>query len=336
MSVTLEEIARQAGVHPATVSRVLHGGVSYKRPTFAKRAEAIRSIAARLGYQANAAARAVATQRFGAIGLLQHLDGARSFLPQEMLAGIEFAAGARGQAVVLARCGDPAVAPDDGPPVGLRNRTVDGLLVNINLGADARLARMLQRLHVPSVWLNDARSHDTVAPDDEGAGQALAAHLIARGARHVVYVGVGVNPDFVHYSKVDRPQGCQTACAASGTPYHELLGDAGITALAATLRDLRRAGSGPIAVITYSEYELHTILATLFIDLGLRPGVDLLVGTFLEPFAQRTLLSAAMVAPRRDLGEAAVAMLLAKIEAPKRRFPRVVLPWQLWSDQRLK
>ena len=67
---TLAEIAREAGVSPATVSNVLNGRNKENWGSSARRADEIRAVAQRMGYRPNAAARATATGRFGAVALL--------------------------------------------------------------------------------------------------------------------------------------------------------------------------------------------------------------------------------------------------------------------------
>ncbi|MGW8374334.1 LacI family DNA-binding transcriptional regulator [Streptomyces sp. ODS28] len=61
----ISDVARAAGVSPATVSRVFNGG----RVT-AERAERVRAAAAELGFSPNRVARSLRTQRASVIGLL--------------------------------------------------------------------------------------------------------------------------------------------------------------------------------------------------------------------------------------------------------------------------
>lgn len=61
--VTIADVASAAGVDKATVSRALRGDGRISRPT----AEKVRQAAADLGYQADAAARALTGQRSGLV-----------------------------------------------------------------------------------------------------------------------------------------------------------------------------------------------------------------------------------------------------------------------------
>ena len=64
--LTLEDIARMAGVSPSTVSRVLNNLVG----TRSKAREQVLKVLAETGFQPNAAARSLASQRSHVIGLL--------------------------------------------------------------------------------------------------------------------------------------------------------------------------------------------------------------------------------------------------------------------------
>lgn len=64
--VTISDVAREAGVSIATVSRVMQGRVSVS----AELAERVRSVAQRLGYRPNPVARGLATGETGMVGVL--------------------------------------------------------------------------------------------------------------------------------------------------------------------------------------------------------------------------------------------------------------------------
>ena len=64
--VTLEDVARVAGVSRATVSRVVRGDVQVRRDKVAKVEQAVRE----LGYVPNNAARSLASRQTGAVALI--------------------------------------------------------------------------------------------------------------------------------------------------------------------------------------------------------------------------------------------------------------------------
>ena len=64
--ITIYEVAKEAGVSLATVSRVINGADVVKEPTKIKVEEAIK----KLGYKPNAIAQGLALQRSTTIGLI--------------------------------------------------------------------------------------------------------------------------------------------------------------------------------------------------------------------------------------------------------------------------
>ena len=70
MSVTIYEIAKQAGVSSSTVARVLRGDVKETQERSLKNADRIRKIADELGYRPNRLARAFSRGKTYGIGLL--------------------------------------------------------------------------------------------------------------------------------------------------------------------------------------------------------------------------------------------------------------------------
>ena len=70
MSVTIYDIAREAGVSSSTVARVLRGATKGDRKDSAERAAHIRQIAHQLGYRPNLRARAFSERRTKGVGLL--------------------------------------------------------------------------------------------------------------------------------------------------------------------------------------------------------------------------------------------------------------------------
>src|SRR6185436_8026187 len=66
MNATIKDVAREAGVSVATVSRVLND----KGPIRPETRQRIQEVAARLGYAPDAAARSLSTRKTGTVGVL--------------------------------------------------------------------------------------------------------------------------------------------------------------------------------------------------------------------------------------------------------------------------
>lgn len=95
-AVKLSDVARAAGVSPATASRVLNGSV---RVPAAEIAERVRAAAASLGYIPNAQAQALARSSSGLLGLVVH-DIADPYF-SSIARGVQAAARERGKTLLL-------------------------------------------------------------------------------------------------------------------------------------------------------------------------------------------------------------------------------------------
>jgi len=181
-NVTIADVARHAGVSPATVSRVMNGRFSGE-PEVAERVQASAQV---LAYAPSPLARSLALGRTQVVAFVVPDLANPAF--QSVLAGLSKTAAADGYRVLVA---DSAESPDDEGPlsVEIRRRT-DAIVLCAPRMPDEQLTALAGQLQ-PLVLIN--RSSPTVpAPSlaiDYRAGIfALAAHLHALGHRSLAYV----------------------------------------------------------------------------------------------------------------------------------------------------
>jgi len=214
-NLTIEEVARQAGVSRATVSRVVNGDARVSPAT----RERVQRVIAEHGYSPNAAARALARRRTQAIGLatdapMTELFGHPYFTL--LIQGIAEACERRGYGLVLT----PMVSHT---PEGLRNIRrghLDGVVVSTVAVGDAFLAR-LDDVGLPYalVGRHPARPEiPAVTADNVAGGRMAAEHLLHLGYRRIAAIsgtpGLG--------STLDRLEGYTQALSAAGiTPQEE-------------------------------------------------------------------------------------------------------------------
>lgn len=119
-SVTIRDVARKAGVSPATVSRYINGSV----PVSTEVAERIQAVMQELKYVPHAAARQLATQKAHAVGLL--LTDLRNEFFSPLISGIESIVRQKGYNLLVAShlTGNRVDAPI---PIGPHNS--DGIIV---------------------------------------------------------------------------------------------------------------------------------------------------------------------------------------------------------------
>ncbi|MEW6046993.1 MAG: LacI family DNA-binding transcriptional regulator [Bacillota bacterium] len=146
--ITLDDVAKAAGVSKATVSRVINGK-SCVRPHVRERVlKAVR----KMDYHPNAVARALATRRTGQAGLLLALPSSMPGYGLGLIQGVE-AVLRREQMHLVLNVMDTQSAQWD-PPSTVSQRQVDGLIV----GGDLRGASWLKSLSadaMPVVVLGD-------------------------------------------------------------------------------------------------------------------------------------------------------------------------------------
>lgn len=167
-AVTLDDVAREAGVSPATVSRVLN------RPETVRTAlrEAVRGAVDRLGYTPHGAARALASRRSQTIGaIVPTVDNA---IFARCLDALQRRLDAAGYVLLLATTEyDPA--RETAEVQALLERGVDGILLVGGERDPAIYARLAAR-RVPFV---------TTWVYDPGAGRPCIGFDNRRAARHV-------------------------------------------------------------------------------------------------------------------------------------------------------
>ncbi len=302
---TAKDVARQAGVDPSTVSRVLNRPSSrhrYDEVTIQR----IRAAARRLGYVPSRTAQALRTGKTLLLALLVS-DISNPFFA-ELAAGIERRVRARGYRLLVCNT-DESAAVQAGHLQELLSRGVDGVIVSPSGSEGLRpvmeagvplvsIDRRLPGLHVPHVGLDDVR-----------AGQMLGEHL-----REVGYRQLGVvAPATKHDSSIRlRLQGLRQGLGQGGRVawVADILHLAPLREAAAAVRDKLQT-SRPEAVVGLN---LLSSLATLEAVGQLRldvPGQIGLAGIddfAAAPFLQSPLTVVAQ--PIDAIAEETVAILL--------------------------
>jgi LacI family transcriptional regulator len=207
--VTMRDIARQAGVHMSTVSRVLNQPAltSSRTPTAVK----IRKIAEELGYEPDQGAASLRSGRTRTIGVVM-----------TRLSDVVVAAVYEAIERTLSKSGFQAllVGADDEPDAQRRKadlllgRRVDGLLLGASR-LDEPFLEQLRRREVPYVLvLRSSADHPSVTLDDELGGFLAGRHLIEQGHRRV-----GLVAGSQHTSTGrERQRGFLRAFAEAGIP----------------------------------------------------------------------------------------------------------------------
>jgi LacI family transcriptional regulator/LacI family repressor for deo operon, udp, cdd, tsx, nupC, and nupG len=212
MAITIKDIARQAGVTHATVSRALHASPLISSET----SERIRKIAAELGYQPSAAARSLKTNRSQAVGvILSHI--ADPFF-SEILQGIDDIAQQHGYSLFIA-ASQRSPARERAIVKTMREHRVDGVII-CSTPFSAEQSRLLLSYDIPIVVINNQSAEDyrySIYHDDLAGSQAVTQHLIDLGHQRIAYLGNA----FSGRTNQERLSGFQAQMQAAGLPLPE-------------------------------------------------------------------------------------------------------------------
>ena len=209
-SVTIRDVAREAGVSVATISRYINQTARVSDDVAQRIEQAITS----LHYVPHAAARHLATKKTRVIGLLltnMHND---FFAP--LVSGIESVVREQGFNLLVAthRADMPAMAPFS---VGAHN--TDGLIVFADSLSDQHLAD-LRRDGFPLILTHRSSPPDlhipSVTVENKDASRRLVEHLIqVHNRRRIMFARGPAHQDDSHWREV----GYREALAANGLEY---------------------------------------------------------------------------------------------------------------------
>lgn len=322
--VKIKDVARAAGVSPATVSRVLNGTGKVS----ADRAERVRAVVAKLGYQPFSPARALRRQATDVWAVIV-ADIENPFFTL-IVRGIEDEAHRRGFRVMLCNSDEDLQKEAAYIDVALAER-MGGVVIAVASARQSRLAPLLER-GVPVVAIDRRPAGydvDCVLVDNRlGAAQATA-HLIEAGARRIACI---TGPRRVSTAN-ERLAGYEQALRAAGRPLEPAL----------VVREDFKPGGGYDAIqrlcagpdrpdAVFVANNLMTVGALRALrDLGLRVPQDVRVVGFDDaPWAALVQPPLTVVSqPAYEIGRIAAELLAEAREDPDRARRQVLLAPEL-------
>jgi len=180
---TIRQVAKAAGVSPATVSRALHGTRPVRPELRARALEA----ADRLNYRANRVAQALRTRSTGTVGMVVP-NVANPFFPV-VIQAVEKELRRHGVHLLLCDSGDD-VREEAELVRSLLDHRIDGILISpcdrLSSRAAVRLAASTVAVTQIDRWALPGTSY--VGVDQEAAMTEVIEHLIAEGCRRFAYV----------------------------------------------------------------------------------------------------------------------------------------------------
>jgi LacI family transcriptional regulator len=308
--MTITDVAREARVSVASVSRVVNGHANVLPET----RQRITEVIDRLRYVPHTAARSLATRRTHIIGVL--LPDLYGGFFSELIRGIDAAARELGLHLLLSSShGD---ATEMAAAIRAMRGRVEGLLVLAPQLDAAGLGEL--DAEVPTVFMNsrvDDGVSSSLSIDSYGGARAMVRHLVARGHRTIAHVTGPID----NFDSHERERGYRDELAASlprARP-RVIRGDFTETSGYAAGREL---GAGvklprPAAVFAANDVMAIGCLAAAG-ALGLGVPGDIAVAGFddipLAAYVRPTLTT--MRVPIVELGRGAVTRLAAAIAEP--------------------
>lgn len=307
--VTIKDVAREARVSVATVSRALNGGARVTPETRTR----IERAAARLRYVPLGAARSLVTRRTQAIGaLLPDLFG--EFF-SELIRGIDLAARAHGlHLLVSSSHGD---AGETAAALRAMQGRVDGLLI-MSPHVEPGFLRKHLSDSLPAVLVGSAsreRRCPRINTDDYGGACAMTGHLLAKGHRALAFIeGPAANFD----ARERRRGFAETVAGRRGVTASYLQGDYSEESGFRAGRALLAARKRPDAVFAANDMMAIGCLSA-FNEAGVNvPGEIALAGFDDIPMARYMHPPLTTVRVRiAELGHAALERLVGQIATPE-------------------
>ena len=323
--VTISDIAREAGVSKATVSRVINKDYSKaSEDTIAR----IESLVVKYNYRPSAVAQSLKTKKTKTIGVILS-DVSNPFF-SSLLQAVGRAGNAAGyNCYICDSSDDPEL--EETHIRSLIQRKIDGLLLNPVLSS-SNLYHELCHEHFPTVCLNrkpDDLDVSAVLMNNSSGTYMAAERLIKcrrKNVRLFIFTPEGRQP------RVERIMGYKNAMhmygyrslAMNGVCY--LPTDCGSETVAAVLHEMKQRGQLPDAVIG------GTSRITLMVygaarRLGLRIPEDIAVLGYNEdiwsPYLEPALTT--IYQPADDMGTVAMTHLLSLIADPVQRAETICL-----------
>lgn len=321
---TISDVARQASVSIATVSRVLNASPLVSRNTV----ERVQAAIQQLSFVPHATARGLASRKTRTLGLVLPVIGREYFAP--LLRGIEAEARQAGYHLLIETTETPRATR---PYLrGLGEHNTDGLIMFADSVEDKDLLR-LHKNGFPIVLLQQSPPEGTDIPvisiENKSSAQKIVAHLIETHHRRRIAFLQGQEG---HEDAIWREKGYRDALRRHDIPF-----DSSIVAYGGFEPDIARKAVAKLitdgiefdAIFTGDDDAATGVLAALH-HAGKRVPQDVAVVGFDDaPFSRYLTPSLTTVhAPTEQVGRTAVHQLLNIIRTEKAE-PLILLPTKL-------
>ncbi len=302
--VNIQEVAKEAGVSPSTVSRALNGfpGISEKTR------ERIVEIARKLNYRPNYRGQILTTQSTKNIGLLI-TDITNPFFP-ELVMGAEEYASKSGYTVLLGNTSESEEKETNYLDFFSRG-PVDGIIISASRVSNEHII-MLAEDGLPIVVINRTLEHPKVSyvsTDMEKGGYLATMHLLRLGHSKIAFIN---GPKHSEVSQ-RRLEGYKKALKEAGVDYNSDLISFNVPVSESGYKEaikLLCTGEAPTAIFTYNDVMAFGVIRAAK-ELGIKIPEELSVvgfdDIFFSSFTDPPLTTIRQL--KEELGRMAVELL---------------------------
>lgn len=188
MKVTINDVAKLAGVSMKTVSRVINKEPSVRKKTY----DLVMNAVKELNYQPNIAARNLASTSAFAVALVY--DNPNAYYVIDMQNGVLSRCKEEGYDLVIHPCSNKDDTMREEFKTMIQRSRLAGLVLTPPLSEQKDIIEMLDELNVPYVRLLSGREDDnegvtnSILVNDFAASHEITEHLISLGHKKIAFV----------------------------------------------------------------------------------------------------------------------------------------------------
>ena len=324
--VTIDDVARLAEVHKATVSRALNART--RDQVNADTLKRVKRAARQLGYVPNAMARGLRTSRSMTIGVI--IPDLMNPIFPPIIRGIERVLQPQGYTVLVANTDshdDVEVSAFE----SLLQRRVDGFILATGRLDDRTVADEAATADVPVVLVNrdsGVGGFPLVSGDNASGIHSAVGHLVALGHRHIVHLAGPMNFSTTR----SRAEAFEVAATGADVGHSTIYAESLTIEAGCAAADALLAGDDgcPSALIAGNDLVALGLIRRLRAN-GLRCPEDVSVVGFNDmPFAEDFWPPLTTVhMPLREIGAEAARLLLHGIQSGGQEAATLTLPVSL-------
>lgn len=331
MKVTINDVAKYAGVSIKTVSRVTNNEPSVKQATVEKVNEAIKA----LNYQPNLAARNLAGTKSYAIGFIY--DNPNAYYIIDMQNGILSACKDKGYELVIHPCNAKSASICEELTALVKYSRLAGLVLTPPLSEDPTVLKALSEIDANYVRIiagENVKDQDglTILVNDKSGAIEITQHLIDLGHKEIAFL----SGDLHHESTKERLLGYKQALTKNHLALNEdyiIEGKYSFESGVEGANSLIKLKHRPTAIVACNdEIAAGALFAARLAGLDIPSDLSI-VGFEDSPFSRQTWPKLTTVhQPNSEIAQVATELLIAKRREQDAKYAKTFTPEPVIRD----